>query len=344
MRGKITFLLLLFCLGISLSYPQPAGAQGFDPTPTLGAPPNPEEIINAINALRASYGLPTLNAHPVLMQIAQEEAGGIAAGLPGHWRPRGLTLGQWLISLGYPLSGDLTLDGYRSENWIQSYTAEDAVNAWLGDDLHTNTMLSTERSDIGAGVAVGEDSFYIVIETALQTRSGQMQSNAYAILTGIPMTQQAYSAMETQAAANGVLPQYSVPVAMSTPLSNGKVYHEVRYGQTLWSIAIAYGTTVKQIQALNNLGESIVVYEGEVLLVQMGATQPAASSEATIASLPSTPTGYPTLTLVPTHPPATPDKVVPQNENGTRLGVMVIVLSALFLAGVFAVIARKKVP
>ncbi|HNK63730.1 MAG TPA: LysM peptidoglycan-binding domain-containing protein [Anaerolineales bacterium] len=343
MRGYRFLFLLLFIVLTSFN-PRAATAQGFDPTPTLGAPPNPAEIINAINALRASYGLSTLNAHPILMQIAQEEASGIASGLPGHWRPRGLTLGQWMISLGYPLSGDLTLDGYRSENWVQAYTAEDAVNVWLGDDLHTNTMLSTERSDIGAGVAVGEDSFYIVIETALQTRSGQMQSNAYAILTGIPMTQQAYSAMETQAAANGVLPQYSVPVAMSTPLSNGKVYHEVRYGQTLWSIAIAYGTTIKQIQSLNNLGDSIVVYEGEVLLVQMGATQPAPSSEATVALAPTTLTSYPTLTLVPTHPSVTPENKVPQNEQGTRLGVIVIALSALFLAGVFAVIAVKKVP
>jgi len=40
---------------------------------------------------------------------------GIANGLPGRWRPYGLTLGQWLISLGYPLAGDLTQDSYRSD-------------------------------------------------------------------------------------------------------------------------------------------------------------------------------------------------------------------------------------
>jgi uncharacterized protein YkwD len=125
-------------------------------TPTAPAtqPPTPTEIIDAINALRLSYGLPTLAVHPVLMTLAQRQADGVAAGLHGHWRPYGLTLGQLLIMEGYPLAGDLTQDGYRSENWIISMTAQGAIGAWLWDDEHSNTMLSEFRSDIGAGVAM----------------------------------------------------------------------------------------------------------------------------------------------------------------------------------------------
>ena len=52
------------------------------------------------------------------MQVAGWEANAIAGGAPGHTRPNGLTLGQWLLSLGYPHSGDLSMDGYRSENWV----------------------------------------------------------------------------------------------------------------------------------------------------------------------------------------------------------------------------------
>lgn len=338
MRGKQLLILLLIPALFLFSIPK-ANAQDFEPTPTLGAPPSPADIINAINSLRISYGLSPLSVHPVLMQIAQEQANGIAVGLPGHWRPNGLTLGQWMISYGYPLSGDLTLDGYRSENWVQAFTAQDAVNAWLEDDLHTNTMLSVDRSDIGAGIAVGENSFYIVIETALQTRNGQMQSNAYEILTSIPMTQGAYSQMETQAAIDGVLPQYSVPVSLSTPLPTGNVYHEVRYGQTLWSIAIAYHTTIKQIQGLNNLGESITVYEGQVLLVQTGATQPAPSSEATASvptASPNLPIPSPTQTFQPVDQPTS------QKGANSTLSLVVIGIGALFLAGVFAAMTRKK--
>ena len=141
-------------------------------------------MIEAVNALRIANGLLPLNTHPVLMQVAQWEANAIAGGAPGHTRPNGLTLGQWLLSLGYPLSGDLSLDGYRSENWIAANTAQQAVELWLGDGPHTNTMLSPDRSDIGAAVAVS-DQIYIVLETALQTNSGEMQFDAYEILTAI---------------------------------------------------------------------------------------------------------------------------------------------------------------
>lgn len=340
MKIKTTLLLVLLFFPF-LIFSSPAEAQDFGPTPTLGAPPNPADIINAVNNLRLSYGLPALYAHPALMQIAQEQANGIASGLPGHWRPSGMSLGQWMMSLGYPLSGDLTLDGYRSENWGMAMTAEDAIQMWLGDDLHTNTMLSTTRSDIGAGVAIGDGQFIVVIETALQTRSGQMQSNAASILTGIPQTQMVYSQMETQAAINGVLPQYSIPVALNTPFPNGRVYHEVLYGQTLWSIAVAYGTTIKQIQGLNNLGESTTVYEGQTLLVRTDATQVVPSVTGTISQDISMPVEQ-TVTPSPT---STLTAATPQNfekERGSTLGVVAIIFTALLLAGVFAVMARKK--
>jgi LysM repeat protein len=276
------------------------------------------------------------------MQIAQEQANGIVSGLPGHWRPNGMTLGQWMMSLGYPLSGDLTQDGYRSENWGPADTAEDAVQMWLADDLHTNTMLSQNRSDIGAGVAVGDGQFIVVIETALQTRSGQMQSNAGSILTGIPQTKAAVNQMETQAAINGVLPQYSIPVVLNTPFPNGKVYHEVLYGQTLWSIAVAYGTTIKQIQALNNLGGDTTLYEGQTLLVRTDATQPVASP------LPGS-TNAPLATSSPTNTVAMPPMTAAEETPGSFTGmetsaysIAAIGISALVLAVVFALMARKK--
>ncbi len=320
-------MILLLCMAAPASAQEPV-------------PPTPAEIITAVNNLRLSYGLPALNAHPVLMQVAQEQASGIAAGLPGHWRPNGMSLGQWLLSMGYPLSGDLTQDGYRSENWGMALTAEDAVQMWLGDDLHTNTMLSTDRSDIGAGIAVADGQIFVVIETALQTRNGQMQSNVPGILTGIPQTKAAYSQIETQAAINGALPQYSIPVALNTPFPNGRVYHEVMYGQTLWSIAVAYNTTIKQIQSLNNLGDSTTVYEGQTLLVRMDATQ-SVSLGVSSTALPPPPAlmvASPTQSL---STPITSPSPGFEQQPGSKFGVIAIIATALFLAGLFAFMARK---
>jgi len=104
-------LLLVMTLATLFSF-QVVDAQESKPMPT------PVELINTVNALRLANGLPPLNMHPVLLQIAQTEVEGIAAGIGGHWRPSSITLGQWLLSLGYPLSGDSSLDGYRSENFV----------------------------------------------------------------------------------------------------------------------------------------------------------------------------------------------------------------------------------
>jgi len=276
-------------------------------TPTATQPPTPAEIIDAINAWRLSYGLPPLAVHPVLMTLAQRQADGIAAGLRGHWRPYGLTLGQLLIMEGYPLAGDLTQDGYRSENWITSMTAQGAIEAWLWDDEHSNTMLSEFRSDIGAGVSMsrdewGRDQIYVVIETALQTRSGQQQSPARDFLTRLP------SIINGTTSINGTpVPlsegQYIIPVIRNTARPDGDVVHQVQYGQSLWSIAITYGTTIEQIQRLNNLGDSTVVYEQQKLLVQKGATQPVVVPTQTAAvafsiSPPLTPSPTATLTEI----------------------------------------------
>ena len=305
--------------------------------------PTPTEIIDAINALRLSYGLPTLAIHPVLMTLAQRQADGIAAGLTGHWRPYGLTLGQLLIMEGYPLAGDLTQDGYRSENWIISMTAQGAIDAWLSDDEHSNTMLSEFRSDIGAGVSMmrdewGQDQIYVVIETALQTRSGQQQSWARDFLTRVP------SIINGSTSINGTeVPladgQYIIPVIRSTARPDGDVVHEVQYGQSLWSIAITYETTIEQIQKLNNLGDNNTVYEKQLLLVQKGATQPVAIPMQTATTVISA-TPSPAVSQTAT---GTVTAAAPTGHNGSIV-VFLIISVSIVVAGVGASLRIKLAP
>jgi len=336
---KTSKKVLLFLLFLTFLLPlNIVSADDATPTPESRALPTPAEVIDAVNHLRISNGLLPLAAHPVLMQIAQEEANGIASGLPGHWRPGGITLGQWMISLGYPLLGDLSQDGYRSENWIMADTAEGAITAWLSDDPHTNTMLSTERSDIGAGISSNADGIYVVIETAWQTASGKMQYNAYPTLTALASVAQNYS--------SGDYSQYMMPVAPSTALPNGEVYHEVQYGQTLWGIAINYGTTIKQIQQLNNLLNTNITV-GQKLLVLRGVTQPAPISTPNIAETPpityfSTPTPTRVLYSTPTSTIQPLFDFSGQNNQQTTFGIGAIVFTAVLLAGIFTAMTRKK--
>ncbi len=241
----------------------------------------PVDIINAVNDLRIENGLPVLAVHQALMDIAAQTANALAAteGAAGHYRPCNLTLGQMLLMRGFALWGDLSQDGYRSEDWVAAGTVEQAISFWKGDTPHLDTMISPNRSHIGAAIAVG-DQVYMVIVTALQVPSGKMQWGADKYLTQAAVTQAACAGWSTQMAGNGNaggISQYSVPVVLSTARPDGDVIHEVKYGQTLWSIAIGYGTTIEQIKRLNGLTSDTVV-PGWTLLVRKGATQPVLSA------------------------------------------------------------------
>ncbi len=304
--------------------------------PTLTIP-SPAEIIEAINNLRILNGLDPLAVHPVLMDVAAQQANALAAseGAVGHQRPCGMTLGQELLQRGFALWGDLSQDGYRSENWAAAASPEQVVAFWLSDDLHANTMLSPDRSHIGAAVAVS-DQIYIVLETALQTNSGKMQSTAYDILTGIPATQAACIGISTQDVEYVDLSQYSIPVAMSTARPDGDVIHEVKYGQTLWSIAIQYSTTIEQIKRLNNLTSNTIV-PGWTLLIQKGATQPAPPTAmmptfAPVSQSLRTPTPWQTPTLAAATGTSATDAGQFIRQNSTIVVAFVISFSVLVAA------------
>lgn len=129
-----------------------------------------------------------------------------------------------------------------------------------------NTMLSGNFTHIGAGISQSGESYFYAVDTAAATGSGQQQDSASAVLTSVPAGSSGSSGVS----------QFMVPVTLSTARPDGNVFHKVQYGQSLWSIVITYGTTIKNIQALNNLGEDSTVYQGQELLILTGATQAAA--------------------------------------------------------------------
>ena len=244
---------------------------------------SPSQMIDAVNNLRIANGLAPLPVHPILMQSAQSQADYMAAtGVVTHARPSG-TYTQQLLSLGFPLAGDLSLGGFRSENILSTYGPlvwNGVPGAWQ-DAEHMNTMLSGNFTHIGAGISQSGDMYYYAVDTAAATTSGQQQESAASMLTSVP-----------GGSSDSGVSQFMVPVTLSTPHPDGNVYHKVQYGQSLWSIAIAYGTTIKNIQALNNLGEDSTVYQGQELLVVTGAT-PAATFPSEV-----TPTIQTAITLV----------------------------------------------
>jgi LysM repeat protein len=313
------------------------------PTPEASVP-SAADIIDAVNNLRLQRGLTPLLVHDVLMEVAAGQASALAAseGAIGHERPCGMSLGQELLLKGFPLWGDLSMDGYRSENWGIAVMAQDAISMWLGDELHMNTMLSPDRSHIGAAIAVS-DQIYVVLETAYSTPSGRNQSTASGILTGIPMTQSACMGWSTQSAEMGSLAQYSVPVALSTARPDGDVVHEVKYGQSLWSIAIQYKTTIAELKRLNGLTDDTVL-QGWKLLVQKGATQPAPASPTSILSVQSaTPTPALIWTPTPTSTSAPNEmSVLAESVSANKFVVVALIVSFSVLVGGIVGFRKKK--
>lgn len=290
------------------------------------------DLIAEVNALRVANGLPPYTINAILMQVAQDQANYMAAtGQVAH-RP-GLT--QRLLDAGYPLAGDLSQGGFRAENVTGSKTAAQAVQGWMGDAPHLNTMLSPNLTEIGAGVTQVGDRYYMVIDCARPTTGG------------VP---QAYTPNPDGISTESFSPSdFIVPITVSTPDPDGMIYHEVQYGQSLWAIAIEYGVKIDEIRALNNLGPGIEIYQGDRLLVRKDAPTPAASLAPTTISSPTEATLLVTATLSPPSKgiiplkSETPDPVSRQKQGNTVAGIAVgIVLAALLFAGMLTWMSSRK--
>ena len=291
---------------------------------------SPNDLIAAVNSLRISNGLPAYMVNAILMQVAQDQANYMAAtGQVAH-RP-GLT--QRILDAGYPLAGDLSQGGFRAENITGgNKTAAQAVQEWTGDALHLNTMLSANLSEIGAGVAKVGNTYYMVIDCAQPTTSGQPQ--AYTPGTGDLVV------------GTSVPSNFIVPIVASTPDEDGLVYHEVQYGQTLWAIAIEYGVKIDEIRALNNLGPGTDIYPGNKLLVRKDAPPPTATAISAVVTVLTDPILVVTSTSLSTMTPSITDTAVvsaESQEGHSMVGLMIgIVLITMLFVGMLTWLVSRK--
>jgi len=292
------------------------------------------DLIAEVNALRASGGLPPYNIHPILMQIAQAHAEYQASiGTVTHYSADGSRPFQRALAAGYPVAGDLSAGGFFSEN-IQSgsgLTAARAVEIWTGDAPHYNTMMSPTLQDVGAGVAVSGGITYYTLDAGLSTGS---------TVNYTPPSGGGTSAQGT--ADSAATANFIQPVVTSTPKDDGSVYHEVRAGQALWSIALAYGTTVDEIKLLNRLSTNDI-YEGQILLISKGKPLTPTPAEPTPTVTIGVPYSSPTENLPPTSTKeSSPVPAPPRTRQSGGAVVGIIVLIALLGAGLGTWLSVRK--
>lgn len=314
----MSLLILSLSLTVSLS-PQPARA-GSVSAPQFSSP---SDLIDAVNAMRFTNGLPPYTPNYILMGTAQKQAEyNLSIGTITHISSDGLRPFERALEAGYPVAGDISLGGFFSENIVAGVgmNAESAVENWAEDAPHLNTMISSNLQDIGAGVAVAGNTYYYVIDCGSSTG-------------GIPAT------FEPP-------PTYKTPVATlvpNTPNADGSITYIVKSGDTTLGIALANGLTLNELLSLNGLTEKSIIYPKQIIIVHAGftptPTQPTYTPSAHSTITPWS-TSTPTSTETPHSPTSTKSPGLPISK--AHDAVTLIVVAALVIAALLALFARKR--
>jgi uncharacterized protein YkwD len=283
------------------------------------------ELIDQVNALRASHGLSPYHSDPILMSIAQAQAEYLVSiGTISHTGPDGSRPFERALAAGYLLAGDLTKGGFFSENITAGVgqTAGDAVDIWMGDAPHMNTMLSSTLQDAGAGVGIYGNTYYYVLDCGLSTG-------------GKPVS---YTPGPN-------IIQNTPTIIPNTPNADGSIVHIVQQGDTLGSISMAYNVPLADLLKLNNFTIKSIIYVNQKIIVRVANTP--------TPTLPTnTPTIYPTITEWPTSSPTfsdtprpptpPPSPVLPVSSAKGTLSAIVIGAVVIAAGITFLGIGRKK--
>jgi len=265
---------------------------------------NGYDLISAVNQLRASLGLGALHVDPILMSIAQGQSDYQASiGTWSHEGPGGSSPRDRAIAAGF--GGGATV--FISENVAVMNTSASfntLIYSIWSDQLHWNTMTNPNYTHAGAGVTVADGEVYYTLDV------GYIAGNPGGSYVPAP----SYTPGGPQAAATEATPNWIIPVITATPHDDGEVIHVSEAGQSLWSIAIAYGTTIKEIVELNGLDtDNPVIWPGDELIIRPALDATITPTPTITRPLPSrTPTPTRTIrpanTRVPTQTPtATPE-------------------------------------
>jgi len=190
-------------------------------------------------------------------------------------------------------------------------------------------MLSPDLCEVGAGVAVKDGRAYYVLDAACP--SGSSGGNA-----PIP-----YTPIAGTIPAGGGGAATVVVVVPNTPKPDGSISHIVRSGETLWSLAIAYKTTIAELKDINRL-TSDSIYPGDTLIIFLPKATQTSAPTATSTPIPTaTPFIFWTVTSSP-EPTATPIPAAPVAGGSGMIVVGIIIIAALVAAGGLTAAGARK--
>lgn len=242
------------------------------------------DLINGVNNLRQTNGLVPYSVDSFLMGFAQSHSDYMASlGTWTHTRADGSTAFDYGIKENVAMGTNMSIDYCIYTTWA--------------DWVHWNTMLGFTTGKVGAGVTVADGMVYYVLNvTPGESANPANDDPGEALAEVVP----------AQLAQDTPIPL--AQVIANSPDADGIIVHRVRYGETLWTIAEAYGITIDIILQNSGLAPTTTeVYEGQLLLIQP-ATEitPSITPSLTPTVIPDTPTPTkprPTMTPFPTRTP-----------------------------------------
>ncbi len=236
----------------------------FLPLPGLALSETPYDLVDTVNALRASYGLVPYQIDANLMTYAQEHAEYQAA-IQHSTHEHGDGTGPWDYGYAENVAGG-------TDEYV---TVAIVVYEIWADWGHRHTMIGYVTGDIGAGMALSADgNVYYTIDVrpgapVATTEPGGNPTPGVDSTPGLVST------------SPGYIPTF-VPLLTNTPDANSAIIHVVSSGETLWSIAVSYGVKIDAIRLLNGIPEGdTFLYVGQRLLIRPAGTPGPVSSEGT---------------------------------------------------------------
>jgi LysM repeat protein len=246
--GPLILRIMLIVFGTGLFH-RPGAVRAGEIQPAPSNQVSAYELILAMNTLRVSYGLPALIEDPIVNAVAQSTAATMAANNMS-WHI-GDVRGR-LAAAGYGNGGTV----WATENFAVSgggMGIDEVMAAWADPD-HMRPAVNPAYCHVGAGMAQTSDGrIYYILQAAYV--AGQECGSPSSGGTSQP------------GSGLGGVSQLIIPVKIATPDAEGKIFHEVKAGQSFWSIAIAYQITIHDLEVWNNLSRNIPLRSGQRLFI-----------------------------------------------------------------------------
>jgi len=138
---------------------------------------------------------------------------------------------------------------------------DEIMVAWA-DPVHMRPAVEAAYCNVGAGVAQASNGrIYYILQAAYVSGQECGSSSSSSGGTSQPGT------------VPNPVSQLIIPVKIATPDADGRIFHEVKAGQSFWSIAIAYQITIHDVEVWNNLSRNTPLQAGQRLFIPSKDTE-----------------------------------------------------------------------